>query len=96
MLRFVAAPGVSKMPDMESCDDCAMLEHELSRASEHYVSLITQHDQMIRNSAPNASTLDNPIKKARRRRNATARLLLSHRASHEARPKTRTAGEPFG
>ena len=36
---------------------------------------------------------DNPIKKALRRRNAAARLLMAHRATHEARPKTRTAGE---
>jgi len=70
-----------------SCDDCLTPEHELSRTNEYYVNLIVQHDQMIRDGAPNAGTLDNLIKKARRRGTAAARLLLTHRASHEARPR---------
>ena len=80
---------------MDSCDDCTMLEVELQRASEHYVRLIVQHDQMLRDGKPDAIMLDIPIKKARRRRNAAARLLLAHRGTHEdlSLPKTRTAGE---
>ena len=80
---------------MEFCDDCTMLEEEVWRSSEHYVNLIVQHDQMIREGKPDASTLDNPIKRARRRRNAAARLLLAHRGTHEvfSLPKTRTAGQ---
>jgi len=61
---------------MEPCDDCTMLEHELWRASDHYVGLIVQHDQMMRDGKPEASTLDITIKRARRRRNAAARLLF--------------------
>ena len=81
---------------MEPCDDCTMLEHELWRASDHYVGLIVQHDQMMRDGKPEASTLDITIKRARRRRNAAARLLLAHRGTHEdlSLPKTRTAGQP--
>ena len=75
--------------------DCETLDHELWRASGQYVSRIAQHDQMIRDGEPNASSLDNTINKARRRRNTAARLLLAHRASHEARPKITTAGEPL-
>ena len=80
---------------MDSCDDCTILEDELQRASEHYVRLIVQHDQMMRDGKPEASTLDITIKRARRRRNAAARLLLAHRGTHEdlSLPKTRTAGE---
>jgi len=80
---------------MDSCDDCMMLEQELWRASEHYVGLIVQHDQMLRDGKPDTSPLDDAIKKARRRRNAAARLLLAHRGTHEefSRPKTRTAGQ---
>jgi len=72
-----------------------MLEEEVWRSSEHYVNLIVQHDKMIREGKPDASTLDNPIKRARRRRNAAARLLLAHRGTHEvfSLPKTRTAGQ---
>jgi hypothetical protein len=33
---------------MNACNDCERLEHELRRASEQYVSLIVQHDQLIR------------------------------------------------
>jgi hypothetical protein len=54
-----------------------MLEKELWRSSEHYVRLIVQHDQMLRDGKPDAIMLDIPIKKARRRRNAAARLLLA-------------------
>ena len=80
---------------MDSCDNCTRLEEELWRSSEHYVRLIVQHDQMLRDGKPDAIMLDIPIKKARRRRNAAARLLLAHRGTHEdlSLPKTRTAGQ---
>jgi len=42
--------------------------------------------QMIREGNPDASTLDNAIQKARYRLNAAARLLLSHRGTHEDFP----------
>ena len=61
---------------MDSCDNCTRLEEELWRSSEHYVRLIVQHDQMMRDGKPEASTLDITIKRARRRRNAAARLLF--------------------
>jgi hypothetical protein len=79
---------------MDSCGDCLRLEQQLRSASDHYVGLIVQHDQMIRNGASDASALDNAITKARRRRNAAARLLLAHRGTHEdlSRAKTRAAG----
>jgi hypothetical protein len=81
--------------DRESCGDCLRLEQRLRSASELYVSLIVQHDQMMREGKPDASTIDNAIKNCRRRRNAAGRLLLDHRINHEAlsRPKTRTAGQ---
>ena len=69
---------------MESCDECLRLEQRLRSASEHYVSLIVQHDQMIREGKPDASTLDHAIQRARRRRNAAGRLLLYHRINHLA------------
>ena len=80
---------------MEACSDCLRLEQRLRTASEDYVNLIVQHDQMIRDGRPEASILDNPIKRARRRRNAAARLLLAHRGTHEdlSLPKTITAGQ---
>ena len=80
---------------MEACSDCLMLEQRLRSASEDYVNLIVQHDQMMRDNNSEASTLDITIKRARRRRNGVARLLLAHRGTHEdlSRPKTRTAGQ---
>ena len=80
---------------MNSCNDCERLEHELRRASEHYVSLILQHDQLIRDGNQDVGILDNAIKKALRRRNDAGRLFLDHRINHEAlsRPKTRTAAQ---
>ena len=72
---------------MESCDECLRLEQRLRSASEHYVSLIVRHDQMIREGNPDASTLDNAIQRARRRRNAAGRLLLYHWINHAA-PRT--------
>ena len=80
---------------MEACSDCLRLEQRLRSASEDYVNLIVQHDQMVRDGNPEADALDIPIKRARRRRNAAARLLLAHRGTHEdlSRPKTRTAGQ---
>jgi hypothetical protein len=69
---------------MESCDECLRLEQRLRSASEHYVSLTDQHDQMIREGKAEASALDNAIKRARRRRNAAGRLLLYHRINHLA------------
>jgi len=80
---------------MEICNQCLRLANRHRGAREHYVRLIVQHDQMMRDGKPEASTLDNPIKRARRRRNAAARLLLAHRGTHEdlSRPKTATAGQ---
>jgi hypothetical protein len=80
---------------MDSCDGCLKLKSRLRGACEHYVRLIVQHDQMIRDGNPEADALDNTIKRARRRRNAAARLLLAHRGTHEdlSLPKTRTAGQ---
>ena len=45
---------------MEACNGCLMLEQRLRSASEDYVNLIVQHDQMIRDGRPEASILDNP------------------------------------
>ena len=39
---------------MDSCDNCTRLEEELWRSSEHYVRLIVQHDQMLRDGKPDA------------------------------------------
>ena len=72
---------------MESCDECLRLEQRLRTASEHYASLIVQHDQMTREGKPDASALDNAIRRARRRRNAAGRLLLYHCVNHLA-PRT--------
>ena len=88
----VEVPAVAK----NSCQDCLILEHELSRASEYFIGLIVQHDQMIRDGNPAAIELEGAMRNARRRRTAAARLLLTHRQSHEAQPKTRTAGETVG
>ena len=68
---------------MKPCDECLRLENRLQRASEHYVSLILQHDQMIGDSNSEDSALENLMRDARRRRNAAARLLLAHRGRHE-------------
>ena len=77
---------------MESCGDCLRLENRLRAASEYYVSLIVEHDQMIRVGDSEVGVVEDLMRKARRRRNAAARLLLAHRASHEdSRPKTATA-----
>src|SRR5260370_9139126 len=72
---------------MESCDECLRLEQRLRSASEHYGSLIVQHDQMTREGKPDANALDNAIRRARRRRNAAGRLLLYHCVNHLA-PRT--------
>src|SRR6266478_6841959 len=68
---------------MDSCDGCLKLKSRLRGAVEDYVGLIVHHDQMLRDGNPDASTLDNPIKKARHKLNAAARLLLSHRGTHK-------------
>jgi hypothetical protein len=81
-MELVQSAGGSYI--MESCDECLRLEQWLRGASEHYVSLTDQHNQMIRQGKPEASTLDNAIKRARRRRNAAGRLLLYHRIKHLA------------
>ena len=80
---------------MDSCDNCTRLEEELWRSSEHYVRLIVQHDQMMRDGNPEAEALEDVMRRARRRRNAAARLLLAHRGTHEdlSLPKTITAGQ---
>jgi hypothetical protein len=73
---------------MNSCHHCLRLESWLQAASDHFVSLITQHDQMIQESRE-ASVVEEAMREARRRRNAAARLLLAHKGRHEdlARPK---------
>ena len=76
---------------MDSCDECLRLEQRLRSASEHYVRLVVQHDQMIRDGQPHAITFDNAIQRARRRRNAAGRLLLYHWINHLA---PRTASMP--
>jgi len=80
---------------MEVCNQCLRLENRLRAASEHYVRLIVQHDQMIRDGRAGAIILDSAIKYARSRRNAAARFLMAHRGTHEdsSRAKTRTAGQ---
>jgi hypothetical protein len=70
---------------MNSCDHCLRLESRLQTASDHYVSLITQHDKMIQESSA-ASAVADAKRKARRRRNAAARLLLAHKSTHEELP----------
>ena len=67
---------------MESCDECLRLEQQLRSASERYAELIAQRYK-IRDGEREA-TLDNEIKRARRRRNAAGRLLLYHRINHPA------------
>lgn len=76
-----------------SCQDCLLLEQGLSQASEYFVTLIVQHDQMIRDGDPQAILFERMMRKARRRRTAAARRLLTHRQTHEARSKTLTAGD---
>ena len=88
-------PSVSKPRDMEPCNDCVTLEHELSRASEYFIGLTVQHDQNIRDGNPDAIELEGAMRKARRRLAAAARRLLNHCQNHEAQPKTRTAGQPL-
>ena len=75
--------------NIDSCDDCTMLEQRLWAASERYVSLIVEHDQMIRDGEPNAGILVNAIKGARLTRNAAGRLLLYHRIHHEDLSRSR-------
>jgi hypothetical protein len=67
---------------MNSCDHCLRLENRLQACSDHYVSLITQRNKMIQESSE-ASAVENAMQKARRRRNAAARLLLAHKRTHE-------------
>ena len=67
---------------MESCDECLRLEQQLRSASERYAELIAQRYK-VRDGERDA-TLDNEIKRARRRRNAAGRLLLYHRINHPA------------
>ena len=73
---------------MNSCDYCLRLESRLQAASDNYISLITQHDKMIQDSSA-ASAVENAMQKARRRRNAAARLLLAHKSMHEELPDPR-------
>jgi hypothetical protein len=96
MLNGSKAPEAAKgSENMDSCDDCVMLEQRLRAASEYCFSLIVQHDQMIRDGRPNATTLDRAIQEARLTRNAAGRLLLDHRISHEdgSQPKTRAPAQ---
>ncbi len=80
---------------MNSCDDCFRLENRLHGASDVYVSLVIQHDKMIRDGAADPNALDDAMRKARRRRHAAARLLLAHRKTHaeSTQPKTHVAGQ---
>ena len=64
---------------MQACNECLVLEQRLRSASEDYVNLIVHHDQMMRDDNSEASTLEDAMRKALRRRNAAARLLLAHR-----------------
>ena len=43
--------------NMEVCNQCLRLENRLPAASEHYVRLIVQHDQMIRDAEQGPSYL---------------------------------------
>ena len=80
---------------MERCPACSKLDEELRLASETYVSLVVQHDKMVRDSKLDDDARENAIRKARRRRTVAARLLLVHRRAHEdlSRPATRAAGQ---
>jgi len=80
--------------NVEPCRDCSNLDEDLRLASESYVGLIVRHDQMIRDGKLDDGALESATRKARRKRNAAARLLLSHRRTHEdfSWPKTATAG----
>ena len=77
---------------MELCGECLRLEQQLRAASEYHVKLIVQHDQLIREGKPDASTLDLTIQRARRRRNAAGRLLLYNWLKHTA-SRTTSAGD---
>ena len=69
------------------------LEDELFSANGRWVSLVLQQDRMVRDGNPAASTLDDAIRNARRRREAVGRLLTAHLRKHEdLRPKVQTAG----
>ncbi len=73
---------------MNSCAYCMRLESRLQTASDHYISLITQRDKMIQDSSA-ASAVENAMQKARRRRNAAAKLLLAHKSTHQELPDPR-------
>jgi hypothetical protein len=96
MLNGWKAPEAAKdCENMDSCDDCVMLDQRFRAASEYYVSLIVQYDQIIRDGKPNASALDSVMREARYRWNAAGRLLLDHRISHEdeSQPNTRALAQ---
>jgi hypothetical protein len=78
--------NLSEVPDaakdyenMDSCDDCTMLEQRLRAASDYYVRLIVHQDQVLRDGdSEGTHTLEDAIRKARHTRNTAARLLLTH------------------
>ena len=80
---------------MEACNECLRLEQRLRTASEDYVDLIVQHDQMMRDGNSEASTLD-LISLARfNTPSHVCSEFLWHRGTHEdlSLPKKMTAGQ---
>jgi hypothetical protein len=73
--------------NMWSCDQCSRLTDQLYRANGHLVSLILQHDRIIRGSQPNVPVVDGPIlahtiERAEHTRGWVAQALMSHCAGH--------------
>ena len=80
---------------MGSCDQCTRLVYKLYRANGHYVSLILQHDCIIRDGQADvgrveAEMLEHTIERAEHTRDWVTHALLSHLAGHyqERRPDT--------
>ena len=74
---------------MWTCDQCSRLTHQLYRANGHLVSLILQHDRIIRGSQPNVPVVDvailaRTIERAEHTRGWVAQALISHCAGHHA------------
>jgi hypothetical protein len=78
---------------MEPCRDCMALEDELFSANGRWVSLVLQQNRMVREGNPAAITLEDAIRRARRRRDAVTRLLTAHLKKHDdlSSTKMRTA-----
>jgi len=71
------------MTKIKPCRDCSIWEHELQRASEYCARLSLKRHQMTRDGRPDRGKLEKAILKAKRRRAATAKQLLSHLQSHD-------------